>query len=84
MLPLWLSLNFGYRYYAHHLHEKTGTIYRDHAYMMGVAAGKHAIDNCHATSTRSCGAALSLVEPSAADKSAAGEAVADDAVLLAV
>ncbi len=24
LLPLWVSLNLGYRYYAHHLHEKTG------------------------------------------------------------
>jgi hypothetical protein len=29
ILPLWLSLNLGYRYYAHHLHEKTATVYRD-------------------------------------------------------
>jgi radical SAM superfamily enzyme YgiQ (UPF0313 family) len=29
MLPLWLSLNFGYRFYAQHLHEKTWPIYRD-------------------------------------------------------
>jgi radical SAM superfamily enzyme YgiQ (UPF0313 family) len=30
--PLWLSLNVGYRYYAKHLHEKTGIVYRDPAY----------------------------------------------------
>jgi radical SAM superfamily enzyme YgiQ (UPF0313 family) len=29
ILPLWVSLNLGYRHYAKHLHEKTGTIYRD-------------------------------------------------------
>jgi radical SAM superfamily enzyme YgiQ (UPF0313 family) len=31
ILPLWLSLNVGYRYYAKHLHEKTGTVYREPA-----------------------------------------------------
>src|SRR5205823_4439974 len=32
ILPLWVSLNLGYRYYARHLHEKTGpTVYRDPA-----------------------------------------------------
>jgi radical SAM superfamily enzyme YgiQ (UPF0313 family) len=31
ILPLWLSLNVGYRYYAQHLHEKTWPIYRDEA-----------------------------------------------------
>jgi radical SAM superfamily enzyme YgiQ (UPF0313 family) len=33
ILPLWLSLNVGYRYYAKHLHEMTGTVYRDPAYV---------------------------------------------------
>jgi len=28
-LPLWVSLNLGYRYFARHLHEKTGCVYRD-------------------------------------------------------
>jgi radical SAM superfamily enzyme YgiQ (UPF0313 family) len=28
ILPLWASLNLGYRYYAHHLHEKTGRLRR--------------------------------------------------------
>src|SRR5262249_27271466 len=37
LLPLWVSLNLGYRYYARHLHEKTGTIYRDDQYMAEVA-----------------------------------------------
>ena len=32
ILPLWVSLNLGYRYYAHHLHRKTGrVVYRDPA-----------------------------------------------------
>jgi len=29
ILPLWLSLNFGYRYYAEHLHEKVNGVYRN-------------------------------------------------------
>ena len=29
ILPLWVSLNLGYRYYSQHLHEKTWPIYRD-------------------------------------------------------
>lgn len=29
ILPLWLSLNYGYRFYAERLHEKTATVYRD-------------------------------------------------------
>ncbi len=38
--PLWLSLNAGYRYYAHHLPEKTGpTIYRDPAYLDSIETG---------------------------------------------
>jgi len=35
---LWVSLNLGYRYYARHLHEKTGPIYRDSGYMAEAAA----------------------------------------------
>jgi radical SAM superfamily enzyme YgiQ (UPF0313 family) len=38
ILPLWVSLNLGYRYYARHLHEKTSTVYRDPVYMAEVAA----------------------------------------------
>jgi radical SAM superfamily enzyme YgiQ (UPF0313 family) len=38
LLPLWLSLNLGYRYYASHLHKKTGPIYRDSAYLAETAA----------------------------------------------
>ncbi len=30
-LPLWVSLNLGYRYFARHLHEKAGRVYRDPA-----------------------------------------------------
>jgi radical SAM superfamily enzyme YgiQ (UPF0313 family) len=37
ILPLWLSLNAGYRYYANHLHEKTSTVYRDPEYMAEAA-----------------------------------------------
>ena len=33
ILPLWVSLNFGYRYYAHHLPEKTWPVFRDPEYM---------------------------------------------------
>jgi radical SAM superfamily enzyme YgiQ (UPF0313 family) len=29
ILPLWLSLNAGYRYYSKHLHEKVDGVYRD-------------------------------------------------------
>jgi radical SAM superfamily enzyme YgiQ (UPF0313 family) len=39
ILPLWVSLNLGYRYYAKHLHEKTGTVYRDPADEEAVAGG---------------------------------------------
>jgi len=36
--PLWVSLNLGYRYYAHHLPEKAGaTIYRDSHYIAAAA-----------------------------------------------
>ncbi len=31
-LPLWVSLNLGYRYFARHLHEKAGRVYRDPAH----------------------------------------------------
>jgi radical SAM superfamily enzyme YgiQ (UPF0313 family) len=36
ILPLWISLNLGYRYYAHRLPVKTGSIYRDSEYMADV------------------------------------------------
>jgi radical SAM superfamily enzyme YgiQ (UPF0313 family) len=60
MLPLWLSLNFGYRYYAHHLHEKTGAIYRDLAYM-AQAANREGWA-AQMTTTRSCGAAVASTD----------------------
>lgn len=56
ILPLWVSLNLGYRYYARHLHEKTWPIYRDEEYMAEakpIAVGSMA----GSTATRSCGAA---------------------------
>jgi radical SAM superfamily enzyme YgiQ (UPF0313 family) len=61
VLPLSISLNLGYRHYAHHLHEKTGpTVHRDPSYLAGAmtrpaAAGIDAL--VPATPTRSCGAA---------------------------
>lgn len=33
LLPLWVSLNLGYRYYAKHLREKTWPVYRDEPFM---------------------------------------------------
>jgi radical SAM superfamily enzyme YgiQ (UPF0313 family) len=61
ILPLWVSLNLGYRYYAQHLHEKTWPIYRDQEYMAAVGAQERAenANESGATSTRSCGAVLS-------------------------
>jgi radical SAM superfamily enzyme YgiQ (UPF0313 family) len=54
ILPLWLSLNFGYRYYAHHLHEKTGpVVYRDHEYMEQTALELSPLVEAP-TVTRSC------------------------------
>jgi hypothetical protein len=29
ILPLWVSLNLGYRFFARHLREKAGGVYRD-------------------------------------------------------
>lgn len=37
ILPLWVSLNFGYRYYAKHLPEKTWPLYRDETFMAETA-----------------------------------------------
>jgi radical SAM superfamily enzyme YgiQ (UPF0313 family) len=55
VLPLSISLNLGYRYYAHHLHEKTGpTIYRDPIYLAEAAARhRRADDESRAIVTRS-------------------------------
>ena len=41
LLPLWVSLNLGYRFYAQHLREKTKIVYRDVAYMAEAAARLH-------------------------------------------
>src|SRR5262245_56227990 len=64
ILPLWVSLNLGYRYYAAHLHEKTGPILRDPEIIAGRPNGVplDAQGCCTgATTTRSCGAAAQLV-----------------------
>jgi radical SAM superfamily enzyme YgiQ (UPF0313 family) len=37
VLPLWISLNLGYRYYARHLHEKTHPVYIPKASQAGPA-----------------------------------------------
>jgi radical SAM superfamily enzyme YgiQ (UPF0313 family) len=57
ILPLWVSLNLGYRYYAKHLHEKTGAIHRDHAFMAEAARQRRVAMTSTVTVTRSCGAA---------------------------
>jgi radical SAM superfamily enzyme YgiQ (UPF0313 family) len=60
ILPLWISLNLGYRYYARHLHEKTWPIHRDAAYQAEVAASRTALPLASDrldTSSRSCGGA---------------------------
>jgi radical SAM superfamily enzyme YgiQ (UPF0313 family) len=63
ILPLWVSLNFGYRYYAAHLHEKTGSILRDPEMNAARPTGvpTDAEGGCDGTTTRSCGAATELV-----------------------
>lgn len=38
LLPLWTSLNLGYRFYSRHLREKTKIVYRDAAYMAAQSA----------------------------------------------
>ncbi|MFH1269294.1 MAG: radical SAM protein [Planctomycetota bacterium] len=35
-LPLWISLNLGYRYFARHLREKAGSVYRDPSLVNGL------------------------------------------------
>src|SRR5207248_5118595 len=37
ILPLWISLNLGYKFYAHHLKEKTGPVQRDPVYLAAAA-----------------------------------------------
>lgn len=56
ILPLWVSLNLGYRYYAHHLPAKTGTIYRDLDYM---ADARIKADGCNASASTSTWVELS-------------------------
>lgn len=63
ILPLWISLNLGYRYYARHLHEKTGAVIRDQAFMArATTRANEAADGEHLDANRSCGAARQLVE----------------------
>lgn len=59
ILPLWLSLNFGYRYYAKHLREKTWPLFRDHAYIAQAQAEARMRNQTHASlnGNRSCGSA---------------------------
>jgi radical SAM superfamily enzyme YgiQ (UPF0313 family) len=57
VLPLSVSLNLGYRYYAHHLPAKTGPqVYRDPAYLAEVQQ-RAANPGASMTMTRSCGSA---------------------------
>lgn len=60
ILPLWLSLNFGYRFYAHHLHEKTGTIFRDQEYLAANSWKTTPLEYPGENGNRSCGAAVRL------------------------
>lgn len=64
ILPLWVSLNLGYRYYAQHLREKTGAvIHRDPAYAAEAMKQRCATDsNGCTTPTRSCGSAGAAAE----------------------
>ena len=58
MLPLWLSLNVGYRYYAHHLPDKTGPeIYRDFDYIEQSRGALPVLAEACATDGRSCSTA---------------------------
>jgi radical SAM superfamily enzyme YgiQ (UPF0313 family) len=43
ILPLWMSLNLGYRYYARHLPEKTGPIYREPQAMADVISDQSSV-----------------------------------------
>ena len=58
ILPLWVSLNLGYRYYAHHLQEKTWPIYRDPVYMAEAATMASRAPAACGTTTRTCGTAV--------------------------
>ena len=57
IMPLWLSLNFGYRFYAQHLHEKTKNLYRDAAYIEQQRRANDTVLANPATANRSCGSA---------------------------
>jgi radical SAM superfamily enzyme YgiQ (UPF0313 family) len=59
VLPLSVSLNLGYRYYAKHLHMMTGpAVYRDPDYMAEAAAqGRRPVGDHAGTITRTCGTA---------------------------
>jgi radical SAM superfamily enzyme YgiQ (UPF0313 family) len=58
ILPLWLSLNVGYRYYAHHLPDKTGPeIYRDFNYIENSRAALPVQEEACSTGGRSCSTA---------------------------
>ena len=62
ILPLWMSLNLGYRYYAHHLPAKTGeVVYRDEAYIANAGTQLPMMESAGcSTTTRSCGSAAEL------------------------
>lgn len=60
ILPLLISLNFGYRHYSKHLQEKTGTIWRDQEYIEDVKRRRKGIlslDMMPARPGHSCGTA---------------------------
>jgi radical SAM superfamily enzyme YgiQ (UPF0313 family) len=61
ILPLWVSLNLGYRYYARHLPEKTWPVYRDPE-SIAAHGQEDAAADAGANGHRSCGAATELVE----------------------
>src|SRR5262249_20507191 len=63
VLPLSISLNLGYRYYAHHLHEKTGpTVHRDPVFMAEALARRRTDCAGIPTPARSCGTAGELAD----------------------
>ncbi len=65
ILPLWVSLNLGYRYYSAHLHEKTGPIVRDPQMPVAGTNGESTVDvhSCNRpTTARTCGSAADLVQ----------------------
>jgi radical SAM superfamily enzyme YgiQ (UPF0313 family) len=64
ILPLWISLNLGYQYYARHLPEKTGSIYRDPEYMARAATRARNSNHEQPSTGQACGsaAAAELVE----------------------